>query len=109
MLLTSENPEGKAVIASLTTHDPEKHWCSERCVVVHPKEHPYPAHDSCVFYRDAFLTSLELLRRGVANGTYTMREPLSPQLLTQIRQGAIDSPLTDKDVKEAIRRDFPQR
>ena len=66
-------------------------------------------HDSCVFYRDAFLTSLELLRRGVANGTYTMREPLSPQLLTQIRQGAIDSPLTDKDVKEAIRRDFPQR
>ncbi len=41
MLLTSENPEGQVVIANLTTHDPEKHWCSERCVIVRPTEHPY--------------------------------------------------------------------
>ena len=99
MLLTSENPDGQVVIANLTTHDLEKHWCSGRCVIVRPEEHPYPSHDSCVHYRDASLTSAEMLRRGVENGTYTVREPLSPRLLARIRQGALDSPLTDKHVK----------
>ncbi len=105
MVLTSENAGGEVVVANLTTHSPEKYWCSERCVIVRPGEHPYPAHDSCVFYRDAFLTSASVLQQGVDNRTYRMNEPLSAPLLMRIRRGALDSPLTLADVKAAIRKD----
>ena len=103
--LTAESPDGQVVVANLTTHNAEKYWCSEGCVLVRPGEHPYVSHDSCVFYRDAFLTSSSVLQRGVDNRTYRMHEPLSAALLARIRRGALDSPLTVADVKAAIRED----
>lgn len=109
MVLTSEGANGQVVVANLTTHDPEKYWCSERCVLVRPGEHPYPERDSCVFYRDAFLTSASVLRRGVDNRTYRMNEPLSAELLARVRQGALDSPLALADVQAAIRQDRQRR
>ncbi len=109
MVLTSEGANGQVVVVNLTTHDPEKYWCSERCVLVRPGEHPYPDHDSCVFYRDAFLTSASVLRRGVDNRTYRMNEPLSAELLARVRQGALDSPLALADVQAAIRQDRQRR
>ena len=106
MVLTAETPEGHVAVANLTTHDPaRRRLCDERCVVVRPGQHPYPEHDSCVFYRDAFMTSRELLLQGVANRTYRPGAPLAPPLLERIRQGALDSPLTATDVKIAIRRE----
>ena len=106
MVLTAETPGGEAAVANLTTHDPERRrLCDERCVVVRPGQHPYPEPDSCVFYRDAFMTSAEWLRRGVANRTYRPGPPLSPALLDRIRRGAVDSPLTASPVKAAIRAD----
>lgn len=107
MVLTAETTAGDVAVANFTTHDPETRRCSETCVVVRPGEHPYPRRDSCISYRHASLTSLEWLRRGVANRTYAMREPLGPQLLSRIRQGALDSPLTPREVKAAIRADRP--
>lgn len=109
MVLTGETPDGDVAIANFSTHDPEARKCSETCVVVRPGEHPYPRRDSCISYRHASLTSLEWLRRGVENRTYTMREPLGSQLLSRIRQGALDSRLTPREVKAAIRTDRPQR
>lgn len=105
MVLTAEMPDGDVAVVNFTTHDPQTRRCGQACVVVRPGEHSYPRHDSCVFYRGASLTSLEWLRRGVENRTYTMNAPLSPQLLARIRQGALDSPRTPVDVKAAIRRD----
>ena len=104
IVLTSETADGEVVVANLTTHDPERRrTCDDRCVVVRPGEHPYPSHDSCVFYRDAFLTRAELLRQGLANRTYRPGDPLAPSLLGRIRQGALDSALTAAPVKAAIR------
>ncbi|MCY4390662.1 MAG: hypothetical protein OXE43_01255 [Chloroflexi bacterium] len=109
MVLTAETPNGDVAVANFTTHDPEIRRCGEMCVVVPPGEHPYPRRDSCISYRHSSLTSLEWLRRGVENRTYTMREPLGSQLLARIRQGALDSPLTPQEVKAAIRQDRPQQ
>ncbi len=109
MVLTAETPDGNVAVANFTTHDLETRRCGERCVVVRPGEHPYPRRDSCISYRHASLTSLEWLGRGVENRTYTMREPLGSQLLARIRQGALDSPLTPREVKTAIRADRQRR
>ena len=109
MVLSSETAAGEVAVANLTTHDGERLDCDESCVIVRPGEHPYPSRDSCVFWRAAFMTSVAWLRQGVDSRTYRMNEPLSAQLLARIRQGALDSPLIDKHVKEAIRRDLPQQ
>ena len=109
MVLTTETLDGDVAVANFSTHDRETRACSEACVVVRPGEHPYPQRDSCISYRYASLTSLAWLRRGKENRTYTMREPLSSQLLVRIRQGALDSSLTPADVTAAIRRDQSQR
>ena len=51
------------------------------------------------------MTSLDILRGGVADETYRPGEPLTPQILDQIRRGALNTPLTDEPVKTTIRRD----
>lgn len=110
MVLILETANGEVAVANLTSHDPEqKRSCGEECVIVRPGEHPYPSRDSCVFYRDAWLTSLEWLRKGLENRTYRMNEPLSAQLLARIRQGALASPMSAAPVKAAIRRDQSQQ
>lgn len=101
--------DGTAVVANLTTHDqPGKTFCSRDCVVVRPGEHPYPSHDSCVFYRDAFLTRLDVLQRGLDNSTYSLDDPLSEALLARIQQGALRSRLVNQPVKAAIRQGLGQ-
>ena len=106
MVLTSPAAAGEVAVANLTTHDPERRrLCGDHCVVVRPEEHPYPQRDSCVFYRDAFLTSAEQLRRGESRNLYRVGEPLEPGLLARIRQGALASRLTSEAVKAAIRQD----
>ena len=110
IVLTTETLSGQVAVANLTTHDPEqRRSCDDECVIVRPGEHPYPRHDSCVFYRDAFLTSFDVLRRGLENRSYMPGDPLTPQLLERVRHGALASPLTDRSVEAAIRRDLQQR
>ena len=97
--------DGTAVVANLTTHDePRKTFCRQDCVIVRPGDHPYPSHDSCVFYRDAHLTRMDLLQRGLDNRTYSLRDPLSDALLVRIQQGALNSRLIRQPVKSAILR-----
>ena len=110
MVLTSETQDGQVAVANLTTHDPERRrLCDDRCVLIRPGEHPYPSRNSCVFYRDAFLTSVAILRAGVENRTYRVGDPLSSELLDRVRQGALDSRLTAAAVKAATRPRPPRR
>lgn len=106
IVLTSPTPEGTVAVANLTTHDPvERTFCNPQCVVVHPGEHPYPKHDSCVHYQKAYMTDFKILRRGIERRLYRMNAPLAPALLERVRQGALDARMTSRDVKLAIRSD----
>lgn len=90
MVLTSPTAAGDVAVANLTTHDPERRsLCGDHCVVVRPEEHPYPKRDSCVFYRDAFLTSAALLRRGESKRLYRIGEPLVPDCLRGSAKGLL--------------------
>ncbi len=107
MVLSTESANAEVVVANLTTHDPVRRArCRRRCVVVQPGEHPFASHASCIAYDQAFLTSNELLSKGLANRTYTPRDPLSSQLLARIRKGALRDSTTNLDVKAAIQRDL---
>ena len=106
IIITVSVADGSAVVANLTTHDQaRKTFCNRDCVVVRPGEPGYPSRDSCVYYRDAFLTEVSLLQRGLDNRTYFMNDPLSEELLDRIQQGALQSPQVSEPVKAAIRQD----
>ena len=109
IVLTVSVVDGSAVVANLTTHDQaRKTFCNRDCVVVRPGEHGYPIRESCVYYRDAFLTKVSVLQRGLDNRTYSMNDPLSEDLLDRIQQGALKSRLIARPLKPAIRRSLRQ-
>ena len=92
-----------------TTHDPDlRPTCGSDCLVVRPGDHPYPRHDSCIFFQGAMLTSNRALRMGVAEGVYDPRAPLTPALLDRVREGALASKLTAESIKTAIRQGLPR-
>ena len=103
MVLSLATAAGAVAIANLTTHDPaRRRRCSDRCVVIHPEEHEYPDHDSCVYYPRASLTSLALLERGLTRQLYRLGAPLDQHLLERIQRGALRSPEVDRPVKAVI-------
>lgn len=109
MVLAAEDADGAVVVANFTTHDPDlRPTCGGDCLVVQPGEHPYPRHESCVFFQGAMLTGNRALMTGVAEGAYVQQPPLGPALLDRIREGALESELTAGPVKTAVRRPLPR-
>ena len=106
LVLSTATVGGDVAVANLTTHGRERRNCDERCLLIRSVEHPYVAHDSCVFWRGAFLTSIEWLRRGVDNRSYRTSTPLGPELLERIRRDAIAARLTPPDLRDAIQEDL---
>ena len=81
-----------------TPYDP----CDRTCVV-ESGEHRWVIRQTIVAYDRARLVDVDEFERRVRDGTYTPYEPgLSPELLVRIQKGALASPHTVKNVKEAI-------
>lgn len=72
------------------------------CVIITPDEHAYVRRDSCLFYRDAHLTPLDLLSQAVERRIFQQHDPFDPELLLRIQEGAIASQLTSGVVKAAV-------
>ena len=101
--LTAPEPDGSIFVANFTSHSPaSKTLCDANCTVVHPGEHPYPRRPSCVYYRGSHAENQMAILRGIER-PFRRGEPLSPALLRRVQQGALDSPRTPDDVKDAIR------
>lgn len=105
IIVSEADDEGRVAAVNFTTHDPARRaHCGSDCVIVVPGEHPYPSHDSCIYYRGAALPDLDLIRERVASGRYEAHEPVSAPLLERVRVGALTSEAPEH-VKAAIRRD----
>jgi hypothetical protein len=102
IILSDAADDGSVVAVNFTTHDLARRTCSLDCLVVAPGEHPYPTHDSCIYYLGASMPNLQLIRDRVASGRYEAHEPVSAPLLERIRMGALTSE-ADEAVKAAIR------
>ncbi len=106
-IVTHPTPDGEVIITNFTRHAPDKATCSEDCVVVDQNDHRYLTKTSCIFYRDIRRTTVQQIVKGIA-GEFRREEPLSPALLRRVRQGALDSDLVPRAVKDAIRASLGQ-
>lgn len=103
-ILTNPAHDGGVVITNFTSHRPgEKITCGRHCVIVQPGEHPYLIRTTCIFYQDIRITTVNQIVNGIA-GDFRREEPLSPELLRRIQQGALDSDHVAEAVKGAVRR-----
>ncbi|MDE2744751.1 MAG: hypothetical protein OXI41_02030 [Chloroflexota bacterium] len=106
IIVSEAGDDGRVAAVNFTTHDPvRRSHCGADCLVIGPGEHPYPTHDSCIFYQRAALPDLSLIREHVASGRYEAHEPVSAPLLERIQLGALISKAREP-VKAAIRRDL---
>lgn len=77
----------RVLIANITSLDKYK----ERACVVQRGEHPWVTHDSCVFYEESRITSLDNLYLGKDKGLFKLADPVTPALLKRMRDGILDS------------------
>lgn len=83
-----EPPE--VVIVSLTTLRPH----SDETVVLHPGDHPFVQHPTCVYFSDARIVAVAQLEKALRQGQAVPRADVSPELLRRIREGLLESPWT---------------
>lgn len=92
--------DGKAVGFNFTTRWPNT---PDTTCIVTPAEHPDLQHESVIAYQHAVLwegTTIETLER---HGIHKYLNPVSPELLRRIRQGAVDSAFTPNNIKALLR------
>jgi hypothetical protein len=86
-------------VVNFTTHRPP---CDESCLV-QPGEHPFVTRLTVVSYRNALIKTNADLERARVAALLQMKDPLSAALLTKVRQGALRSLATPRNVKDAVR------
>jgi hypothetical protein len=62
-----------------------ENWKENACVL-QPEDHPFITHQSVVMY-DIRLATLAFLEESRQNGKLKMKQPVSVEVLTRIRQG----------------------
>lgn len=90
--------DGSLVICHFTTLRAR----SDRTCVVRAGEHPFIDRDTSIRFDQAYICPVD--RIGNLESIITRKmEPLSPDLLERIRQGALDSPQTPDIIKQRLR------
>jgi hypothetical protein len=91
-------PDNSLILCHFTT----MHRRSDRTLVIQPGEHPFFDRETVVRYDQVYIcpeSAHEALRRMITR----MMEPLSPELLKRVKQGALDSPQTPDNIKALLR------
>ncbi len=82
------NPD-KIVLVSLTSYDkPEDRELKDSSCVLHPADHPWITHETCVSYRDGRVARREDLDRLLAREMLRQSTPVSQVVLKRILEGA---------------------
>jgi hypothetical protein len=91
--------DGSVVHCHFTT----RHRRSDPTCIIQPGEHPFIVRETAVRYDQAQICeagpALEALERSIERKF----EPLSAELLTRVRKGALDSPQTPDKIKTALK------
>lgn len=95
---TMPDRDGQMVIVSAT--DASKAF--DLTCVIEPREHESITKRSAVYYDLAVFRAVESFERRLKHNTIQPRAPASDALMTRIRQGAVDSPHTPREIRRAI-------
>ena len=96
---------GRVAVANITTHDPtNRRRCGAHCLIVRHGEHPFveAGHASCVRYANV-LYPLPVVTHAAGHPDTERRQPFSRALRRRVQQGALDSDLVPRAVKDAVR------
>jgi hypothetical protein len=77
----------QVVIVNLTTYR-KGSVLKEIACLLHPDDHPYIRHESCVNYHDARVYPDKHLTSLLARDKITLNVPLAPEILKRVRDGA---------------------
>ncbi len=102
VVLSEPTDDDRVAVANFTSHDTARSFCNDACVVLAAGERRWVTRDTCVRFRNAFLTPLAPLLALRERGALQQHDPLSGVLLLRIQRGALASPLTARVVKAAI-------
>ena len=75
---------------------------ADKTCVIEDNEHPAITKKSAVYFRGAHHCETEDALAALERLITSRKEPLSPELLARIRQGALDSPRTSPKIKQAL-------
>lgn len=92
--------EGERVIVSVTSDGPH---ITDRACEIKAGEHEFVKHPSLAVFRKAKIVTVGDLTSWEARGNFRVKQPASDQLVSKLREGALDSKFTPRDVKQAIR------
>lgn len=102
IVISREQPGGLIAVANFTTHGRSARCRGGGCVIASPRDHSWLRHDSCIPYRRASLTPVKPLIDSKQRGALDLREPVSPELLLRIQQGALRYRRTRRPVRAAV-------
>jgi hypothetical protein len=88
------------VIVSVTTDKP---YLKDRACALTPADHDFIKHDSLVLYQKSALVTSGEMNRWLSRGEIQTKRPCADSVITRIRAGALASPFTPQQVKDAIR------
>lgn len=98
-ICTEADADGNVVAISVSTVRAN----AETTCVLDVGDHPFVHHESSMVYRLATLVSVSELAKKRKIGSHKVRPDATPALLKRIREGALVSPMTPRNVKRAIR------
>ena len=74
-------------MVSITTYENYK----EDVCLLEAGDHPRISHKSCVFYKETKMTTLEMLRARLDQGSLSLQPPIASEVLARIRDGVSKS------------------
>lgn len=104
IVITEPSERGRVVIVNVTTRRPG----SDDTCVLQVNDHPFIRHESVIAYQYARLTRNAVLGDSARRQLLQMRQPVSPQLLERIQNGALASAFTPRGVKAAVAKQLGQ-
>lgn len=76
---------------------------SDRSCELTKGDHPFITHESVINYADAKKAQINMLESAIKNNIMKSHQPVSPELLGRILNGALESPLFPEGMKKYIR------
>lgn len=99
IVLTDPDANGKVVVANVTSQADGK----DQSCVLQPNDHPFVTKESVINYADAILSDEALIITATRRRLFQTDVPVAPQVLGRVQQGALNSPHTERLIKETVR------
>ena len=92
IVVSRPTAEGMIAVVNLESHRARAGGHDESCVLLQPGEHPFVRRTTCVNYRRAKMESEAVFDSKARVGRRVAWDPLGPELLRRIQEGALTTP-----------------